>query len=553
MRFLLPVLVATAALALGWNLDGYRLLDPDEGRNAEVAREMSVTHDYVVPHLDGLPYLDKPIVYFAAAAVLMQAFGPSEAMARLPAYIATLAIIALLVWFARRRWGETAGWLAGLAFATMPLTLAYAHTAIFDSTLALCITAAMICFFEERTTLAWAAIGAGAITKGPVAIFVPLVAVIPFALATGRPLRRLVSWRAGAAFAVVALPWFLAATSRLPEFPHYAFVVETFQRFTTTTFHRTAPVWYYLPILPVAAFPWVVPALAGLKRWREVWAARREPRAREAIWLACWVLGPLVLFTLNRSKLPQYVLPLLPAFALAAAHALATQGPRVAWRSYTVLTTLAGVAFVAAPGRLVGGLPLTTAERATIPAAALILGASLLASAAGVALAAWRGWTQIAALAYAIVVIKLPFYTIDLMRAVGEDRSSARLADAIRPALTSGPVQVLGVAAYPPSLPFYLGRPIAVATASAVELTSNYIIAYQNRYRTLADSPLRPASEWQTVLAACTTPTVFVVRSDDRVARGELSELPLLGDDGHYAAYGPCASPSPHRGEGAGG
>src|SRR3989441_4556276 len=95
-----PLLLMLAAVALGWNLNGYRLFDPDEGRNAEVAREMAHANDYVVPHLDGLPYLDKPIVYFAAAAAMMELFGPTEAAARLPAYLATLATIGLLVWFA---------------------------------------------------------------------------------------------------------------------------------------------------------------------------------------------------------------------------------------------------------------------------------------------------------------------------------------------------------------------------------------------------------------------------------------------------------------------
>src|SRR3989454_6596830 len=79
-----------AAVALAWNLSGYRLLDPDEGRNAEVAREMAQSHDYLVPHLDGLPYLDKPIVYFAASAGAMALLGPTELAARLPAYLATL-------------------------------------------------------------------------------------------------------------------------------------------------------------------------------------------------------------------------------------------------------------------------------------------------------------------------------------------------------------------------------------------------------------------------------------------------------------------------------
>lgn len=543
----LPLLLFAAALALGWNLNGYRLLDPDEGRNAEVAREMARSHDYLIPHLDGLPYLDKPIVYFAAAAAAMEVLGPTETAARLPAYLATLATIVLLVWFARRRWGADAGWLAGLAFATMPLTLAYAHTTIFDSTLTLCTTVAIICLFLERTTLAWAAIAAGALTKGPVAIAIVLAAMVPYALATGRPLRRLISLRAVGAFAIVGLPWFLAVTARIPEFPHYAFVHETFERFTTPTFHRTAPWWYYVPIIAVAAFPWIVPACARLRAWRSTWAARRDPANAESIWLAAWVLGPLVLLTLNHSKLPQYVLPLMPAFALAAARTLTTAGPRTAWRWHVALAAALGILLVALPRGILGTVPLTAAERSAIPPAALAIGVAFIVSAVCAAVAAARGWTGLAAFGYAMVVMAIPFATAPLMAAVGDDRSAATLGAAIRAAVPNpGEDQVLGVAAYPPSLPFYLGTTIAVATTGAEELTSNYIGLYHERFRLLAGSPLRPQDSWLEVLRACPVPTVFVTRAGNRTARATLATLPLLADDGHYAAYGPCR-PSPPR------
>src|SRR5207302_1360598 len=194
----LRALLFLAAVALGWNLDGYRLLDPDEGRNAEVAREMAHTNDYLVPHLDGLPYLDKPSVYFAASA----------------------------------------------------------------------------------------AMAAGALTKGPLAIALPLLVLVPHALATGLPLRRLFSWRAVGAFALIALPWFIAVSIRVPAFPYYVVVRETLQRVTTGTFHRTAPFWYFFPIVPVAAFPWIVPALARTRTWRATWRARRAPSAREPLLFA---------------------------------------------------------------------------------------------------------------------------------------------------------------------------------------------------------------------------------------------------------------------------
>jgi 4-amino-4-deoxy-L-arabinose transferase-like glycosyltransferase len=532
-----------AVLALAWDMGGYRLLDPDEGRNAEVAREMAATNDYLVPHLNGLPYLDKPIVYFAAAAATMEVLGPTEVAARLPAYLATLATVALLVWFARRRWGAAAGWLAGIAFATMPMVLAYARTTIFDSTLSLFIATAVLCFAEDRPVLAWAAVGAGALTKGPIAIAIPLATILPYAWLTGGGVRRFFPWRGLLVFALVALPWFLAVTARIPEFPHYVFVRETFERVTTRSFHRSAPFWYYLPILPIAAFPWIVPALArmGGGRLRWAWGARRvNPVARESILLACWVLGPLVLLTLNQSKLPQYVLPLMPAVALAAGRTLARHGPGAGWRTYVVTAAVLGgtiVAMLAWLSQAGGSLPtpLTGPERAAIPGAASGIALAVLASAALVALAARRRDTRLAAVGYGVAVIALPFLIADLMRAVGDDRSAASLAAAAR-----GRGRVVGVNAYPPSLPFYLRRQVPVATAHGRELTSNYIADYAKRYRTVPGSPLLPADAWRTIAAECREPTIFVTRPVDRDVRDELSRLPLLFADGRYVAYGPC-------------
>ncbi len=548
----LPLLLLLAAVALGWNLSGYRLLDPDEGRNAEVAREMALSNDYLVPHLDGLPYLDKPVVYFAAAAAFMEVLGPTETAARLPAYLATLATIALLVWFARRRWGPDAGWLAGLAYATMVLPLAYARAAIFDSTLTLCTTAAILWFFEDRPILAWAAMGLGALTKGPVALAIPLLASIPFALATGVPLRRLVPLRAVGVFGLVSFPWFIAVSVQIPDFPHYVFVRETVERVTTASFHRTAPLWYYFPILPVAAFPWIVPALARVGGWRETWRARREADAREPLWLASWVIVPLAFFTLNQSKLPQYVLPLMPAFALAAARTIARHGIGAAWRAYTPLATVLGVALAAVPRWMPVPLALTPGEKAAIPATAFALGVGLVTSAALVALGVVRRRPQLGVLGYALVVMAIPFVSGPLLAAVGEDRSSAAIARATAAGLDRAGARggaVLGVLAYPPSLPFYLGRQIAVATATGEELTSTYIADHQERYRTVAGSPLLPAGYWREVLTRCPIPTVFVTKAANRAARAALgSALPLLAADGRYAAYGPCTTPKPEGG-----
>ncbi len=540
----LPLLCVAAALTLGWGLGGWRLLDPDEGRNAEIAREMAQTRDYLVPHLDGLPYLDKPIVYFAAAAIAMTVFGPTEAAARLPAYLSTIATLALLVWFARRRWGRDAGWLAGLAFATMPLVLAYARETIFDATLTFFITAAILALVEERPALAWAAMGLGAITKGPVALALPLLAVLPWALATGRPWRRLISLPALGAFAVTALPWFVAVSLRHPDFPHYVFVRETLERVTTRSFHRTAPLWYYLPIVLVGAFPWVVPALARLARWRATWAARRsDPAASDALLLVSWVLVPLVFFSLNQSKLPHYVLPLMPALALAAARALAPDAGATAWRWASGALAALGLTLLTLTLWLPVPLALTPAEKAAIPPTVLALGVVLFAAAALVASGARWGRPDLAAAGYAVGVMAIPFAGARLLTAVGDDRSSAPIVQATAAALAGGG-DVLGVAAYPPSLPFYMRRVVPVATATGRELTSNYIADQQAAFRALPNSPLRPADSWRDVLAHCAVATVFITRRGDAAARGTLAAaLPLLAEDVRYIAYGPCRPP----------
>ena len=396
---------------------------------------MARSNDYLVPHLDGLPYLDKPIVYFAAAAAVMEFTGASETAARLPAYVATLATIALLAWFARRRWGEDAGWLAGLAYATTVLPLAYARTAIFDSTLTLCTTAAILGMLEAWPATAWAAMAVGALTQGPVAVAIPLLVLVPHALATGASVRRLFPRRGLVAFAAIALPWFVAVSVAHPDFPGYVFLRETLARVTTRSFHRTAPFWYYLPILPVAAFPWIVPALARLRHWRRTWAARHDPAAREPLLLACWVIVPLLFFTLNQSKLPQYMLPLIPAFTLSATRNLVTGAGTSGARASAALALLAGLALVALTVWLPAPITLTPSEKAAIPPAALALGVVVLCSAALVALGALARRPRVTIWGYAVVVIAIPFLSGNLLAAVGEDRSSAAVAGATAGAL----------------------------------------------------------------------------------------------------------------------
>src|SRR2546430_4063363 len=146
-RAILTAALLLVVAMLFVHLGGYPLLDPDEGRNAEVGREMAATNDYVMPRLDGLPYLDKPIVYFAAEAAAMEVLGPTEVAARLPAFLFTIAGAAFLWWFARRVWGSDEAFIAAIVFLATPLAVAFSRTVIFDAALALFITTATAFFY----------------------------------------------------------------------------------------------------------------------------------------------------------------------------------------------------------------------------------------------------------------------------------------------------------------------------------------------------------------------------------------------------------------------
>src|SRR5579864_8282120 len=139
--------IVVLVAAVSWGLGGYALLDPDEGRNAEVAREMMAGGDFVLPRLDGLPYLDKPVLFFAADALSQRLLGAGEAAARLPALVFALAAAALTAWFAGRLFGRRARWIAGVAALAAPLPIAFARTVIFDSALTFFMVVALCAFY----------------------------------------------------------------------------------------------------------------------------------------------------------------------------------------------------------------------------------------------------------------------------------------------------------------------------------------------------------------------------------------------------------------------
>jgi len=514
-----PLLIAwslIAIVALGWGLGGYPLIDQDEGRNGEVAREMAESNDYVLPHLNGLPYIDKPVLFFAAAAAVMEILGPTELAARLVPFLCAMATALLVGWCGGRWYGREAGWVAGIAAAVAPLPLAFSRIVIIDSLLALLVTSALLAFHTavearvagrpERmwTLIAWAAIGLGILTKGPVALAVPLMVATPYAL------WRRASWAVwnplGPVLMVALIaPWVWFMEDRLPGYLQYVAITETWQRLSSDELQRTQPWWYFLIIAGVGFFPWW-PLALGRRRLD----GGTDPRR---VFLFLWLVLPLVFFSLSRSKLPQYILPLMPAVALLLASRWA---PGTSLPRRTTLISVAGwsvfgvVMAAAGAGALDNSrVPPTISEALSMPSW-LMAGVCLISIIGTFAsLRSGHGPRLIAALSLPIIAI--PVVLHPAITALAELRSERALVKLIRTELPDE-TEVLGVQSWRPSVSFYLGHTVPIMSTNGDEIRSNYILRTYERWVD-PDGVLRPAPRLPGLFGACDQPTVFLVHA----------------------------------------
>jgi len=511
-------------IALSFHLGGFPLLDPDEGRNAEVGREMALTNDYVMPRLDRLPYLDKPIVYFAAEAAVMEVLGPTELAARLPAFLFTIATAAFLWWFARRVWGGDEAVMTAIIFLATPLAVAFSRTVIFDSALALFITMATAFFFlaceEERSrwsALAWLAIGLGVITKGPVAIALPLLVAIPYAIWRKR-FRRLFSWAGLGLFVLAVAPWVWGVSQTIPDFLHYVVVTETAQRLATKALKRTGPPWYFVPYLLAGALPWSV-VLLGSPR-------AIDRRDRSTIYMLLWIAIPFLFFSISQSKRPQYILPLMAPVALLVARVWrdARRGSRIA---AGVLLGF-GVALMIAPSFL--HLQGVYGDAGRISAIAM---GAMFAVGGALGFVSRR---DLSLIALTIPIVAIPLAANPLMQAIGSRRSEAALVAQLRP-LMSPRTEVVGVEAFTGSMTFYLQRPMVVVTPDGEEFTSNYLIRH---YANFAGGVSIKKMPWLDVaLGDPSVARIFIVRANDAAHRAQFSARGLrqVAADSRYVVY----------------
>jgi 4-amino-4-deoxy-L-arabinose transferase-like glycosyltransferase len=354
-------LVGGVLLTLLWfaPLDVRKLHHPDEGRYAEIAREMRVSGDWVTPRLNGLKYFEKPPLQYWLTAASYAAFGVHDWSARLPvALFGWLAIVA--VGYAGLRIADAAtGWYAAAALAASAWQIGIAHyltlDAVLSGWLALALAAFVIAQGAARDDAArrrwmvgaWIAIAGAVLTKGPIGAVIPAGALVFYSLATRdwATWRRL-AWLPGLGILIaLCAPWFLIVSARNPEFAHFFFIHEHVERFLTTEHRREGAWWYFVPLLLLGLLPWT----GLLAKLRAAW--RDAPRADTGFswpkFCLAWCAFVFVFFSVSGSKLPSYILPLFPAAALVIGRLLAHMSTAL-WRLLLASFAIGGVVLAVA-------------------------------------------------------------------------------------------------------------------------------------------------------------------------------------------------------------
>lgn len=303
------------------------LNEPDEGRYAEIAREMTVDGDWLVPHLNGLPHFQKPPVLYWFTALSLRAFGHAEWAARLPSAVMALGTVILVYLLARRLLSSRdRGVMAAVVLTTMAGFFAMGRLLTPDMTMTFWIMASITAAMHQRRWVFFVLMGIGFLTKGPMALVVPLCAVLGWQVFCAPDEKLRLPWGRGLGLTLgLSLSWFVVLSSRSPDLFEYFWRYELVQRFGSGTHGRSKPFWFFLMVLPLATIPWIF-ALPV----RRIWAKCRslEINSWQGLLLG-WVLPPLVILSFSGSKLPTYVLPLMPSFALAVATVL--PGLRRTW------------------------------------------------------------------------------------------------------------------------------------------------------------------------------------------------------------------------------
>lgn len=447
------------------------LVSADEGRYAVLSLGMLQSGDWITPRLNGLIYFEKPPLQYWGGAVAMALLGVNEFAARLWPGLSGLATVALLAYTACRLWGTAAGLQAAVVGASTTWIALNSHFLSLDAGLCAALTlvlCAVLLAHREREQgrsargwmlAAWAGMGAAVLSKGLVGVVIPgavlfLHSVWRLDFSGWRPLQ----WvRGPLLLALITAPWFLAASARHPDFAHFFFIHEHFERYLQPGHRREGAPWYFVPHLLVGFLPWT----GALP-----WLLRAHRTDFTLSWLWVWAVFIFVFFSASSSKLPSYILPMFPALVLLLVHRLQTVSVTALRRHWVVPVVFWALAAAAVPWLWHHTVSQTPTE--AIRDLAKGMGVAVMCFAVGAAVAWWllkKAQATPALAAIALGHLLACLVVLQSHNTWGQLKSSQQMVEQ----LLQGPnaplradTPVFSVQAYDQTLPFYLGRPVTL-------------------------------------------------------------------------------------------
>jgi len=321
------ILLLLLIYALLWfgTLSYRHLIPSDEGRYAEMAREMLVTGDWVTPRYNGYKYFEKPPLQVWATAAAFQVFGIGDWQARLWTALTGFLTILAIGFTGARIYNARAGWLAAAVLASSPMWVISGHFNSLDMGLSAFLVAALCSLLLAQTShnksssrhwmwACWIFMALATLSKGVIGAAIPAMVFIAYSISTWdwKIWTRLRLLSGLILFLVITAPWFVLVAQRNPEFLEFFFIHEHLQRFTQDAHSRTGPIYYFIPLLLIGILPWVLQIPGAIA---QAWQDRR--REFSSGWLlVCWFVVIFAFFSVSRSKLPGYIIPIFPALAL---------------------------------------------------------------------------------------------------------------------------------------------------------------------------------------------------------------------------------------------
>lgn len=477
------ILLILFLLVWFYALDARTLVPSDEGRYAEMAREMAATGDWITPRLNAIKYFEKPPLQTWMNALTFKLFGLGEWQARLWSGLCGLLGIALVAYTGRRVFNPWVGTTAALVLASSFWWAGLSHVNVLDMGLSGMMTLSLCGVIlaqhngandrEQRNWMlvCWAGMALAFLSKGPIGIVLPGAVLVLYTLIT----REWAIWKrlhliSGLIlFTAIAAPWFVLVWLKNPEHPHFFFYHENFERFTSKVHHRDGPLYYFIPILMVGIVPWL-----GVLA-QSIWAGRRDAGGgfRPKTMLLIWAIFIFVFFSISSSKLPHYILPIFPALALLIAVYL-EKAKAGAWAIAAGLLATVAVAGLAFVPRL-AGMGTEPIEVAAYQAAQpWVIAACGIMLAVALCVFWWIRQKRADLATLATVALAIGGFLGGQLLMLGSEsygryRSGVLLVPAMQAELTPGTV-LYTIGTYEQSMPFYLRRTMTTVGETNDEL-----------------------------------------------------------------------------------